>query len=117
MFKKTRVLQWISTALLVALIPVIGYLVVSNIEATRNQEDRGAQDDAEANMIAYLHQQYDAQYPARGYQWTIGRRDGSTRLVCYCNKKGYGWWYSVQITSDGQYTAQKVADTSSSGGP
>jgi hypothetical protein len=103
--------------LFVLLVPVIGYLAVSNIEATRGQQDRGAQNDADAQIIAYMHQNYDSGYPATGYQWTVGRRDGSTSLVCYCNKKGYGWWYSVRMTSDGRFSAAKVADTSKGATP
>jgi hypothetical protein len=109
---KYRVPQWIPTVLLVLLVPLIGYLVVSNIEDTRSQQELGAQTDAEANMIAFMHQQYDSQHRRHGFHWTIQRRDGPNTLVCYCDGKGYGWWYQVQATPDGQFTAAQVADTS-----
>jgi hypothetical protein len=112
---KIRMPSWVTTAILILLIPVIGYLVVSNVEQTRNDYNTGAQNQEEANLIAFMHQEFDAQHPAPGYQWAITRRDASGNLVCYCNSKGYGWWYSVQKTPDGSYAATQVADTSQGG--
>lgn len=112
MRKTFQIPQWIPTALLVMLVPVIGYLAISYVKDTQARADLSAQTDAEAQMIAYLHQQYDAQYPRGGFHWRIQRRDGANRLVCYCDRKGYGWWYEVRMTPDGQFTATKVADTS-----
>lgn len=109
---KIQVPQWIPTALLVMLVLVIGYLAFSYIHDTQSQAAAGAQADAEAQMIAYLRQQYGAQYPHLGFEWKIQRRNGDNHLVCYCNPAGYGWWYQVQITAGGQFTATKVADTS-----
>ena len=59
-----------------------------------------------------MKQQYDAAHSRSGFQWQIGRRDGQNRLVCYCDKKGYGWWYQVQIAADGTFSSTQVADTS-----
>jgi hypothetical protein len=109
---KIKVPQWIPTVLLVLLVPVIGYLAFSYIRDTQSRATASAQTDTDAQMISYLRQQYEAQYQRAGFHWTIQRRDGDNRLVCYCDPKGYGWWYQVQMTADGQFTATKVADTS-----
>jgi hypothetical protein len=98
--------------LLVLLVPIIGYLVVWNVEQTRHDQDAGAQTDAEAQLIGYMRQQFDAQHKRFGFHWSIARRDTQSDLVCYCDGKGYGWWYQVQIAPDGQFTATQVADTS-----
>lgn len=98
--------------LLVLLVPVIGYLAVSYIEDTQTRATVAAETDADAQLIAYLHQQYDAQYSRADFEWKIERRDGDNRLVCYCSPKGYGWWYEVQPLAGGQFTSTKVADTS-----
>lgn len=112
MLTKIQLPQWIPTALFVLLVPVIGFLVVWNVEQTRQQEDAGAQTEAEAQMIGYMRQQFEVRHQRWGFHWSIGRRDGQNRLVCYCDAKGYGWWYQVQIGSDGQFSASQVADTS-----
>lgn len=108
---KVRVPQWIATALLVVLAPVIGFIVFSDVEGMRTGQSAVQTDDA--NLIAYMHQQYDAQYPRRGYHWTIQRRNGEHRLVCYCDANGYGWWYDVEALSGETFTANPVADTHS----
>lgn len=110
--RRIKVPQWIPTVLLVMLVPVIGYLVISYIQDTQSRLTASAQTDADARTIAYLHQQFDAQYPRGDFQWSIQRRDGDDLLVCYCDPKGYGWWYQVRTGADGQLTATKVADTS-----
>lgn len=110
--RKFKIPQWIPTLLLVLLVPIVGYLVISNVEDIRTQSESSAQSDTEAQLIAYMHQQFDAQHARSGFQWGITRRDGQNRLVCYCDKKGYGWWYQVQIGEDGSFSATQVADTS-----
>lgn len=109
---KIKVPQWIPTALLVALVPVIGYLAISYIEDTQTRATASAQNAADAQMIAYLRQRYEAENSHAGFHWKVQRRDGDNRLVCYCDPKGYGWWYEVKTTAGGQFTATKVADTS-----
>ena len=110
--RRIKVPQWIPTVLLVMLVPVIGYLAVSYISDTQTRATAGAQTDADMQLIAYLHQQYDAQYSRAGFHWSIQRRDADRSLVCYCNPKGYGWWYEVQPLAGGQFRSTKVADTS-----
>lgn len=107
-----KIPQWIPTALLVLLVPVIGCLAVSYISDTQTRATAAAQSDADMQLIAYLHQQYDAQFPRDNFQWRIQRRDGDSSLVCYCSRKGYGWWYEVKPLAGGQFTSTKVADTS-----
>lgn len=109
---RMKVPQWIPTALLVLLVPVFGYLVISNVEGIRTQQEAGAQTDTEAHLMAFMEDQYGSKLPRFGFTWIISRRDVQSRLVCYCDKKGYGWWYSVQIAPDGSFSASQVADTS-----
>ena len=112
MRSKIQLPQWIPTVLLVLLVPAIGYLVVWNVEQTRHDQDAGAQTDTEAQLINYMRQQFDAQHKRSGFHWSIARRDPQDDLVCYCDGKGYGWWYQVQIAAAGQFSATQVADTS-----
>jgi len=109
---KLKIPQWIPTALLIALVPVIGYLAVSNVEQTRQEQEAGTQSDSDAQLMGFLHRQYDSQHRRLGFRWIIQRRDGQNALACYCDTKGYGWWYQVQASPDGQFTANQVADTS-----
>ena len=112
MRRQVQVPQWIPTVLLILLAPVIGYLVYAYVEGTRDQQNASTQSATEAQLITFMAQQYDSEHPSSGYVWTIERRDGDSRLVCYCDDKGYGWWYQVQTRPDGQFTATEVADTS-----